>query len=172
MTNQDRQQIDELFQQLRQMADDATPRDPEAAAAIRGHLQRQPAAAYYMTQLLLLQKESLANAKARLDRAKRQQSSNVSNAVSRPAPHAEGSGQSFLADAAQTALGVGGGLLLADFVAGLFGAAFSHDTEVDYSNAGNFEAVNDESVSNGETDLFGLEQVDTDWGLGDGDGWF
>lgn len=171
MTNQDRQQIDELFQQLRQMEDDAAPRDPKAEAAIRTHLQRQPAAIYYMTQLLLLQKESLANAKAQLAQAKSQQSSSVSNTIARPLSHAEASGQSFLAGAAQTALGIGGGLLLADFVAGLFGAAFSHDAGLDYSNVGDFGTVNDEGVGNGETDLFGLEQVATDWGLGDGDSW-
>lgn len=67
MNSQEKTMIDQLFQQLRTMESGSAPIDAEANRHIENHIRQHPTAPYYMTQLLLLQKESLANAKRELE---------------------------------------------------------------------------------------------------------
>jgi uncharacterized protein len=128
MTTHDKRQIEDLFQQLHQMAGESLPRDPQAEALIWEQLQRQPAAPYYMAQLLLLQKQSLATARQQIDELHRQRAQS-GHAVRDPADAVDpiSTGISFLTGAAQAALAIGGGLLLADFVVDSVDAIFGNE---------------------------------------------
>jgi hypothetical protein len=135
MDRNERQIIDDLFDRLGDAERRAGPRDSEAERLIRDHLAAQPAAPYYMAQALVVQQEALARAQARLEQLERAGSGGgflggLFGGERAPAPppsrHARGpwakpsGGGGFLAGAAQTALGVAGGVLIADAVADLF----------------------------------------------------
>jgi hypothetical protein len=148
MDDNERQVIDELFEKIRSVEDRSGGRDGEAEARIRDHIGRQPAAPYYMAQTILVQQQALAAAEARIDDLERQVSERASGSflsglfggTSRPGfrrtpspssgwdprvaayadpHHRQGGG--FLAGAAQTAVGVAGGVLLGSALAGLLG---------------------------------------------------
>jgi hypothetical protein len=140
MNPQERQMIDSLFQRLTQAAPQAGPRDPEAEALIQQHFQSLPGAAYYMAQTLLMQERALQQAEARLAGGggaggsfmppppppsygqPYQPPYQQPYAQPQPYQHAaqQGAGMGgFLAGAGKIALGVGGGVLLADAVMGL-----------------------------------------------------
>lgn len=128
MTPQERQLIESLVQRLTQAAPQAGPRDPEAEAFIQQRFRSLPGAAYYMTQTLLVQERALREAEARLGGG--------GGSFMPPTPGHGGYGQrqqyaprqggfggggvgGFLAGAGQMALGVGGGILVADAVMAL-----------------------------------------------------
>ncbi|HEY7202096.1 MAG TPA: DUF2076 family protein [Candidatus Dormibacteraeota bacterium] len=144
MTPQERQLIESLFQRLAQAAAQAGPRDPEAEALIQQRVQSMPGAAYSMAQTLLVQERALQEAEARLGAGQQGGSflppSAGSQAYRAAPPYAgqpyaapqqqwRGGGGSgvggFLAGAGQMALGIGGGILVADaamsLAEGLFG---------------------------------------------------
>jgi uncharacterized protein len=146
MDDKERQVIDELFDKIRAVEDRSGGRDREAEARIRDHLGRQPAAPYYMAQTILVQQQALAAAEARIEDLERQLSERASGSFltglfggthrsARPARSASGwdprvadyvdprrrQRSGFLAGAAQTAVGVAGGVLLGSALAGLFG---------------------------------------------------
>jgi uncharacterized protein len=142
MDRNEREIIDDLFGRLDEAERRAGPRDGAAERLIRDHLARQPAAPYYMAQALVVQQEALARAQARIEQLEREggggflgglfgggerNAAHARRSVVPPAgpargpwsqPHAAGGG--FLAGAAQTALGVAGGVLLADALGDLF----------------------------------------------------
>lgn len=64
MTPQERQLVDDLFERLARL--EATPRDPEAAAAISQGLRIAPNAIYGLVQTVLLQDEALKRAHERI----------------------------------------------------------------------------------------------------------
>jgi hypothetical protein len=64
MTPQERQLIDDLFDRLSRL--EGTPRDPEAAAAIREGLRLAPNAPYALVQTVLVQDEALKRANSRI----------------------------------------------------------------------------------------------------------
>jgi uncharacterized protein len=141
----ERQVIDELFGKVRQAEGQTAPRDAEAEAHIRRHVEAQPAAPYYMAQAIVIQEQALAAAQARIEQLERQISERPAGGFlgslfgggTRPAPaqpsraagwdarvaayanphHRRGSG--FLGGAMQTALGVAGGVLLGSAIAGM-----------------------------------------------------
>jgi hypothetical protein len=152
MDTNERQLIDGLFGKLRQVDTQAPARDSEAEALIQQHLGQNPAAPYYMAQVILVQEQALEAAQARVQELERRAteqpaggsflgglfgtSSRAPAAPSRSripttAPLGIGSGGyaqrgpwgggGFLAGAAQTAIGVAGGMLAANAIAGAFG---------------------------------------------------
>lgn len=138
MTPEEQQLIESLFQRLTQSAAQSGPREPEAEALIQQRVQSLPGAAYYMAQTILVQERALQQAEARL--AGQQQGSFLppGAAPGQPANPSAGtppyaaapagaSGQpgggggvgGFLAGAGKIALGIGGGILVADAAMGL-----------------------------------------------------
>jgi hypothetical protein len=150
MDSSEKRVIEELFDKLAAVEDRCGGRDGEAEAHITARVARQPAAPYYMAQTILYQEQALAIAEARIDELERQLSERSGGgflgslfggslfeaaAASRPAAigrerldpgvaayadprYRQGGG--FLAGAAQTALGVVGGVLLGSALSGMF----------------------------------------------------
>lgn len=117
MNQQEQQLIDGLFAHLSKAAQAGGPRDPAAEQRVGQHIAQQPAAPYYMAQTILVQRAALKKAQERLQAA--------GQAPAQPAPPAQQprqapqqGGGGFLAGAAQTALGVAGGVIVADLAIG------------------------------------------------------
>jgi len=147
MDQNERRIIDDLFARLGEAERRAAPRDGEALRLIQDHLGRQPAAPYYMAQAIVVQQEALANAQAQVEQLERELSERPAGggflgglfgggerAAPRPAvpshggarhapagqgPWSRPQGGGFLAGAAQTAMGVAGGMLVANALAGM-----------------------------------------------------
>jgi hypothetical protein len=138
MTPQERQIIESLFQRLTQGAAQSGPRDPEAEALIQQRLQSFPGGPYYMAQALILQERALQQAEARLNQqgqggqgsflpgggqAYQQPYQQYPPGAGYPPPGYQQPGGSgvggFLAGAGKLALGIGGGILVADAAMGL-----------------------------------------------------
>ena len=158
MDKNDQQAIGYLFEKLANVERQAPPRDAEAENFIRDQIGRQPGAPYYMAQTIVVQEQALEAAQARIEElehsASRQPSGGLFGGLfggGNPAPRA-GSvprigrgapppqpfqqaqpqrGGGFLAGAAQTAMGVAGGMLLANAIGGMFGADEAQAAEPD-----------------------------------------
>jgi hypothetical protein len=144
VTPQDRQAIDDLFQHLNQSATQPGPRDHEADARIRQHIQAGPPwLLYEMAQRLVGQQAALRQLRTQLSDCQQQlrQGGGAPAGFARqgyrgneppyPQPQQypqqyqragnQGQGQGgFLAGAGQIALGVGGGILAAEALGSLF----------------------------------------------------
>jgi hypothetical protein len=141
MDQHERQIIDDLFDRLGEAERRAAPRDAEAERLIQGRLARQPAAPYYMAQAIVVQQEALARAQTRIEQLEREGSAGggflgglfgggertarrtpTSSQTRARGPWSQpyGGGGGFLAGAAQTAMGVAGGVLIGNALAGLF----------------------------------------------------
>jgi hypothetical protein len=144
MDQNERRTIDDLFARLGEAERRAGPRDPEAERLIDRHLGRQHAAPYYMAQAIVVQQGALANAQTRIEQLERELTERPAGGgflgglfggEREPAParhrhsgpgqgpwsQPHGQGGGFLAGAAQTALGVAGGVLIANAIADLLG---------------------------------------------------
>jgi len=127
MDNQDRQAIEELFVRLSEVERQAPPRDSEAERFIRDRISRQPAAPYLMAQTIVVQEQALQEAQRRIQELEQRRTGIVPPVARARAstpetmPPAQGARGGFLAGAAQTAMGVAGGFLLGNFIAGMFG---------------------------------------------------
>jgi uncharacterized protein len=142
--HQDRQAIEGLFAKLGEVERQSGPRDAEAEAFIRSHTDAQPAAPYFMAQTIVVQEQALNAAQARITELEQQVASRPAGGGGflsglfgggqpqhRPQPQqpmqgmppqmAPGRGGGFLAGAAQTAMGVAGGVMLGNMLAGAFG---------------------------------------------------
>jgi hypothetical protein len=148
MNTHERQVIEGLFAKLDDVERQAGPRDPDAEAFIRTRMSAQPGAPYYMAQTIVVQEQALNAAQARIAELEQQVSrrpagsgsllSNLFGVGRMPQPGptqraastapngpwsggqpADGRG-GFLAGAAQTAMGVAGGVLLGNMIAGAF----------------------------------------------------
>jgi hypothetical protein len=140
---EDQRAIEDLFERLRNVERNSGPRDAEAEELIRAELQRNPAAAYFMAQTIIVQEAALREQQARLEEQKNEgnrggflggifggddnrrqpETQRYQPAPERPSgPWGRGNagGGGFLAGAAQTALGVTGGVLLGSAIAGMF----------------------------------------------------
>lgn len=144
---EDQNAIEDLFERLRNVERNSGPRDPDAEHLIFQHLRENPSAAYFMAQTIIVQEAALREAQQRLEQqeSRSQQGSGgflgsifgddrPQPAQSRPSPwgrasdrdqqqyqrRAPAAGGGFLAGAAQTALGVTGGMLLGSALGGLF----------------------------------------------------
>lgn len=158
MDRNDQQAIEQLFGKLADVERQAPPRDEGAEAFIRDQIAGQPAAPYYMAQTIVVQEHALQAAQARIEQleaeaAAPRQSGGLlgslfgggsapaprrsgmvpsvgrqAGAAGRPMP-AAGQGGGFLAGAAQTAMGVAGGMLLANAIGGMFGSGEAQAAE-------------------------------------------
>ena len=138
MHTQDRAAIEELFRKLAEVERRAAPRDPEAEAFIRARIAAQPGAPYYMAQTIVAQEQALLEAQRRIGaleaRAERPSGGFLDGLFGgrqRPSGYAgrssaeyagpwsggRGMGGGFLAGAAQTAMGVAGGVVLGNMLA-------------------------------------------------------
>jgi hypothetical protein len=150
MDYNDRQAIETLFLKLDQVERQSPPRDHEAEQFIAGQITRQPGAPYFMAQTVVMQEHALNAAQSRIEELEYQLQnarqapaqggflsrmfSGGSAAPARPMPprpqgyapggmpaaHGGHQGGGFLAGAAQTAMGVAGGVLLGNAVMGMF----------------------------------------------------
>jgi uncharacterized protein len=149
MDRNDQQAIEDLFGKLADVERRAPPRDPEAERYIREQIARQPGAPYYMAQTIVVQEQALNAAQQRIEELEREAAGpsagdglfsgilGGNRRTARPAgsvpsvgraepdmpreryaPQREGMG--FLAGAAQTAMGVAGGVLLGNMIADMF----------------------------------------------------
>ncbi|UJW86259.1 DUF2076 domain-containing protein [Devosia sp. SL43] len=136
---QDQQAIDGLFDRIEDVARNSQPRDRDAEALIQQRLRDFPPAPYYMAQTILMQEEALRQAQERIEQLEAQSrprggflgglfndEPQRQPARSRRGPwdrgqqdDNRGQGGGFLAGAAQTALGVTGGVLLGSAIAGM-----------------------------------------------------
>ncbi len=141
MDRNDQQAIEALFQRLAEAERGAPARDGGAEDFIARRIAAQPGAPYYMAQTIVVQQAALERADARigaLEQAARQRAGGggfLSGLFGGPSPrpvpaHQAGpasaalqqrqAGGGFLAGAAQTAVGVAGGVLLGNAIAGMF----------------------------------------------------
>jgi hypothetical protein len=184
----DRSAIEGLFSRLREVERRTDARDPEAEALIRAEIARQPGAPYYMAQTVLVQEHALGVAERRIAELEEQLERRPGDFLGglfggrdpvrpqsrTPARREQGpwdrndryadnrGGGGFLAGAAQTALGVTGGLLLGSAIASMFGAGAAH--------AGEANTDQDNGQDTDQPDS-GSDAGDSDVGGGDfGDG--
>ncbi|QQR41127.1 DUF2076 domain-containing protein [Devosia rhizoryzae] len=147
MRQEDQRAIEDLFDRLENVERNSAPRDAEAEALIREKLRDNPGAAYFMAQTIIVQEAALREQQARLEQAEQQAErgrggflDNIfggGNSEPRREPlrqyqqpqserrrgpwdNQPAGGGGFLAGAAQTALGVTGGILLGSAIAGMF----------------------------------------------------
>ena len=142
MDQNDQQAIRQLFGRLSDVERQAPPRDAEAEAFIHRQIVEQPGAPYYMAQTIIVQEQALQRAERRRAELAAQAAQPAGglfgglfgggssrSSVPRTGPAvARGQGAApppqqgggFLAGAAQTAMGVAGGLLLGNAIAGMF----------------------------------------------------
>ncbi len=174
LTPEDRRAIETLFDRLAEAERRAPARDGEAEALIRSEMQRQPHAAYYMAQTIVVQQQALEAAEQKIkdleaEREERRAPRNRSpwdRADDGAEPrYQRGGGGGFLAGAMQTALGVAGGVLLGSAIGSLFGAGGAHAAEAPADNG---------QDTGGQDDQGGDDQGSGDMGGDDfgGDGGF
>ncbi|RVH29282.1 DUF2076 domain-containing protein [Sinorhizobium meliloti] len=159
MDHNDRQAIEDLFGKLADVERQAAPRDGEAEAFIRDRIAAQPAAPYFMAQTIVVQEQALNAAQQRIEELEYQVanrpagggylsglfgSASAGRPAAPPPSHATASGpwsrqsaglgqgsrgSGFLAGAAQTAMGVAGGVLLGNAITGMLGGSEANAAE-------------------------------------------
>lgn len=190
MDQNDRQAIERLFDRLAQAERDLPPRDPEAESLIGERLARNPGAAYYMAQTVVVQEQALEAAQARIaeleaqlarapasggflgalfgggraqpqpaqGRPVRPQAMQQPQAGHRPGPWGgapqRSGGSGFLAGAAQTAMGVAGGVLLGNAIAGMLSPDAAEAAEGMAEDLGADPAAFDEAAGLGDAGGF------------------
>lgn len=145
MDSNDRLTIEALFRKLAEVEAQGAPRDNRAEAYIAERVAAQPSAPYYMAQTIVVQERALDAAQQRIAHLEAQlgghgvgdkslfdephhgaraRSTHVPsiNPAARERAEAGQASPGFLAGAAQTAMGVAGGVLLANMIGGLFGS--------------------------------------------------
>jgi hypothetical protein len=152
LTREDRTAIDGLFERLRDAEQRGGPRDAEAEAYIASKIAAHPAAPYYLAQTVVVQQEALKEAERRLERQGRQVEARRGPWDREPAaedrrqPGAGYGGGGFLAGAAQTALGVAGGVMLGSLIGSLFSSGAANAGE--YDNAAADDTASDADAGN------------------------
>lgn len=129
LTQDERNAIEGLFRRLDQVEQTSAPRDAEAEALIGERIDRQPAAPYYMAQTILVQEHALSMAERRIAELEGELDRGLRSPTPVPQPgpwdrpnrDADGRAGGFLAGAAQTALGVTGGILIGSAIGSMFG---------------------------------------------------
>jgi uncharacterized protein len=144
MDHQDRQAIEGLFAKLGEVERRSGPRDAETFISSR--IAAQPGAPYFMAQTIVVQEQAINAAQARMAELEQQLAGRPAGGGflsslfggGQPQPMARpqsmpgfpspmppgmapGRGGGFLAGAAQTAMGVAGGVLLGNMIASAFG---------------------------------------------------
>jgi hypothetical protein len=139
MDTNDQQAIRSLFDKLATVERQLPTRDAEADSYISAAIARQPGAPYYMAQTVVVQEHALNVAQTRIEEleaalaeARRAPQgggflsglfgggSTPRQAAPAAQPMRQGAPGGFLAGAAQTAMGVAGGMMLANALGGMF----------------------------------------------------
>jgi len=139
MDANDREAIDGLFVKLAEVERQMPTRDPEAERFIREAIGRQPGAPYYLAQTVVVQEHALTVAQSRVEQLEAELQAARSDGqgggflaglfgagpgprrqAQPPRPLPQGAPGGFLSGAAQTAMGVAGGMLIANALAGAF----------------------------------------------------
>ncbi|WP_230532046.1 DUF2076 domain-containing protein [Microvirga roseola] len=185
MDHQDRQAIEQLFGKIAQVERQSAAPDAEAASLIRSQINHQPNAPYYMAQTIVVQEQALSAAHGRIQQLEQELASRPAGGggflsglfgggQTRPQPHqpyqlhpgqgmpphttpgmAPRGGGGFLAGAVQTAMGVAGGVLLGNMIAG----AFSGGGEANAAEAGQPEPQQTAAEDMGDAgEDFGFEE--------------
>ncbi len=174
MNDQERQLIDLLFSKLKETAVKSGPRDHKAESHIKKRMKKISGARYYMAQAIIVQQQALKQAAAKIAQLEQQSSSSQSSQPQRqnrqPAPQSQSGG--FLAGAAQTAVGIGGGILLANAGMALFddiayGDAFDTVDAYDDGYADAATDVADDLDLGDALDDFGFDDALDDFGFDD-----
>lgn len=146
LSRDDRNAIEGLFDRLGNVEREGAYRDPEAEALIRDKIARQPNSTYYMAQTIVVQEQALEEAERRIAQLQRQLGGHLQQPQQQRGPWGQpprqdqdpgydrrpmGGGGGFLAGAAQTALGVAGGVLLGNMIGGLFSSNPAQADEFD-----------------------------------------
>ena len=141
MDSQDREAIEGLFQRIARVEQRSGPRDRGAEALVNAKIGQQPAAPYYMAQTILMQEKALNDAQARIEELENggYGAGRRGGRTAGPWDNAPGlGGGGFLAGAAQTAMGVAGGVLLGNMLADWLmpdpAAAQDARTDADFSS--------------------------------------
>jgi len=138
MDKNDRQAIEGLFEKLAEVERNSPRRDAESEAFIREQVARQPGAPYYMAQTIVVQDQALAAAEKRLQELEGRRNGGLGRSGSVPSVNREPMAPQpggFLAGAAQTALGVAGGVLIANMITGAFAGDTAEASEGDAEGA-------------------------------------
>lgn len=176
MSRDDRTAIDGLFQRLAEADRRGGPRDAEAEAYIHRKIAEHPAAPYYLAQTVVVQQEALKEAERRIEALGREgrQIEQRRGPWDREPAHDDRrqagggfGGGGFLAGAAQTALGVAGGMMLGSLIGSIFTSGAANASEFDRSAADDNAADNSDSGADaGGDDGGGFDAG----GFGDGGG--
>jgi hypothetical protein len=173
MNVQEKQLIDLLFSKLQETGSKSGPRDAQAESHINRLMAQIPGAGYFMAQAIIVQQQALKHAAAKIAQLEQQggrsqgflpsQPTGTSRRIQPSQPTAQAQGSGFLAGAAQTAVGIGGGILLANAGMALFddmayGDAFD---AVDAYDDGTIDAATD------NTDDLDLGDALDDFGFDD-----
>jgi hypothetical protein len=160
MDHRDRQAIQDLFARLGEVEQRSAPRDPEAEALIRSEIAARPGAPYYMAQTIVVQTQALEAARQRIEELESNSGGFLGGLFGQRGRPAAGDrrteradyrnqpwnnqGGGFLAGAAQTAMGVAGGVLLGNMIAGaLFGGPDQAQAETNADSNDNTDSGND-----------------------------
>jgi hypothetical protein len=180
LTRNDRDAIDGLFERLADAEARGEPRDRDAEALIAQKIARQPAAPYYLAQTVVVQKDALEQAERRIEELEAQLGRGQRQIGrqrgpwdgQQPAGYGGGwgyGGGGFLAGAAQTALGVAGGVLLGSMIGGLFSPSSAHAAETSQdsgsADSGNSSSDSSDAGSDGG-DLGGFDGGDGGFDVG------
>jgi hypothetical protein len=164
LTRQDREAIDGLFERLEEAERRGGPRDAEAEALIRQKMAHQPASAYYLAQTVVVQQEALKVAERRIEELEgrshrlddRRGPWDREPAYDDRRQQGNWGGGGFLAGAAQTALGVAGGMMLGSLIGSIFTSGAANASEFDQANSGATEGT-DPGTDAGGSDMGGFE---------------
>lgn len=166
LSREDRNAIDGLFDRLHEAERRGGPRDAEAEAYIRQKMAGQPGAAYYLAQTVVVQQEALREAERRMEELER----GSHQIEQRRGPwdrepsyddrrqQAGGfGGGGFLAGAAQTALGVAGGMMLGSLIGSIFSSGAANASEFDRSAGDASTEGSDPGADAGADDAGGFD---------------
>jgi hypothetical protein len=139
MDTNDRHAISALFDKLANVERQMPTRDAEAEGYINASIARQPGAPYYMAQTIVVQEHALNVAQRRIEELEEEladarrathgggflsglfgDTTSLRRPARGPQQMPQGAPGGFLAGAGQTAMGVAGGVLLANALGGMF----------------------------------------------------
>ena len=168
LSSEDRRAIEGLFDRVADVERQNPHRDADAERLIEQSIRRQPNAPYYLAQTVVVQQAALEEAERRISELETQsRGREVYDDRRRDAPRGpwdRGNAQQqddrrgggfggggFLAGAAQTAMGVAGGMMLGSMIGSLFGAGSANAAEGHAADA-NADTAQDSGQDAGQED--------------------
>lgn len=166
LTRDDRDAIEGLFRRLDEAERRGGPRDREAEELIRALMARQPASPYYLAQTVIVQQQALNEAERRIEelesRGRQPERRNPwGNAATddQPVNRNYRSG-GFLAGAAETALGVAGGMMLASLIGSIFSVGSANASEASQDDTSSDAGAEDSGQDSGDGGFDGGDGFD------------